>query len=82
MPGAVYVRSDNFASLRPGYWVIYAPGPFADGRAALRFCAERGRTTATTCIGRYLSKNAADFSLQCRPPATSPTGRCTRPGQQ
>ncbi|WAZ23004.1 protein kinase [Streptomyces cinnabarinus] len=82
VPGAVYVRSDNFASLRPGYWVIYAPGPFADGRAALRFCAERGRTTATTCIGRYLSKNAADFSLQCRPPATSPTGRCTRPGQQ
>ncbi|CCK28701.1 hypothetical protein BN159_4322 [Streptomyces davaonensis JCM 4913] len=79
VPGAVYVRSNNFASLRPGYWVIYAPGPFADGRAALRFCAERGRTTANTCIGRYLSKNAADFSLQCLPPATSPTGRCTRP---
>ena len=79
VPGAVYVRSDNFASLRPGFWVIYAPGPFANGRAALNFCRDRGRTSANTCMGRYLSKNAADFALQCRPPAAAPTGRCTRP---
>ncbi|GAB2954329.1 hypothetical protein GCM10023080_011430 [Streptomyces pseudoechinosporeus] len=79
IPGAIYVRSDNFASLRPGFWVIYAPGPFANGRAALTFCRERGRTTANTCMGRYLSKNASDFALQCRPPAANPTGRCTRP---
>ncbi|GAA2663049.1 hypothetical protein GCM10010307_82710 [Streptomyces vastus] len=79
VPEAVYVRSGNFASLRPGFWVIYAPGPFADGRAALTFCRERGRTTATTCLGRYLSKKASDFAFQCRPPATNPTGRCTRP---
>ncbi|AVH58894.1 MULTISPECIES: serine/threonine-protein kinase [Streptomyces] len=79
VPEARMVRSDKYASLRPGYWVIYAPGPFAGGRAALAFCAERGRTTANTCIGRYLSTNAADSVLQCRPPATAPTGRCTRP---
>ncbi|NGO48897.1 serine/threonine protein kinase, partial [Streptomyces sp. YC419] len=79
VPEAVYVRSDNFASLRPGFWVIYAPGPFANGRAALNFCRDRGRTSANTCMGRYLSKNAADFALQCRPPAADPTGRCTRP---
>ncbi|MGI5197969.1 serine/threonine-protein kinase [Streptomyces sp. CA-288835] len=78
VPEAVYVRSDNFASLRAGFWVIYAPGPFADGRAALNFCRDRGRTSANTCMGRYLSKNAADFALQCRPPAAAPTGRCTR----
>ncbi|MDO0930941.1 serine/threonine-protein kinase [Streptomyces sp. DG2A-72] len=78
VPEAVYVRSDDFASLRPGYWVFYAPGPFADGRAALSFCAERGRTTPNTCMGRYLSTSPADFALQCRPPETSPTGRCTR----
>ncbi|WP_369029531.1 serine/threonine-protein kinase [Streptomyces adonidis] len=78
VPEAVFLRSDDYASLRPGYWVIYAPGPFADGRAALAFCAERGRTTPNTCLGRYLSTSAADFALQCRPPATSPSGRCTR----
>ncbi|WP_221352844.1 serine/threonine-protein kinase [Streptomyces beigongshangae] len=79
VPEAVYLRSDDYASLRPGYWVIYAPGPFTDGRAALTFCDERGRTTRDTCIGRYLSTSAGDLGLQCSPPAASPKGRCTRP---
>ncbi|MFD2689260.1 serine/threonine-protein kinase [Streptomyces phyllanthi] len=78
VPEATYVRSDDYASLRAGYWVIYAPGPFTDGSAALAFCAERGRTTANSCIGRYLSDSSADSGLQCRPPASNPTGRCTR----
>ncbi|MFH0516138.1 serine/threonine-protein kinase [Streptomyces sp. M41] len=78
VPQAEVLRSGDHASLRPGYWVFYAPGPFADGRAALRFCAKHDRTTPATCIGRYLSPNAADYSLQCRPPASAPTGRCTR----
>ena len=78
MPEAVFVRSDTYASLRPGYWMIYAPGPFADGRAALAFCHERGRTTPDSCLGRYLSTSAADFADQCGPPAARPTGRCTR----
>ncbi|MEV0224776.1 serine/threonine-protein kinase [Streptomyces sp. NPDC050704] len=79
VPEARYVRSDDYASLRPGFWVFYAPGPFADGRAALAFCDERGRTTSTTCLGRYLSTAESDYALQCRPPAANPTGRCTRP---
>ncbi|MFJ5263436.1 serine/threonine-protein kinase [Streptomyces sp. NPDC088387] len=78
VPEAVYVRSDDYASLRPGFWVIYAPGPFADGRAALDHCAKLGRTSLNDCMGRYLSTNASDYDLQCRPPAASPTGRCTR----
>jgi hypothetical protein len=78
VPEAAYVRSDDYASLRPGFWVFYAPGPFTDGRAALSFCADRGRTTSTTCVGRYLSTASADYSLQCSPPAASPKGRCTR----
>ncbi|MDI9888089.1 serine/threonine-protein kinase [Streptomyces sp. HNM0645] len=78
VPEARYLRSDDYASLRPGYWVIYAEGPFDDGRAALRFCAERDRTTADSCLGRYLSPQAADSALQCRPPADNPSGRCGR----
>ncbi|GGV96803.1 hypothetical protein GCM10015535_66900 [Streptomyces gelaticus] len=78
VPEAEVLRSDDYASLRPGYWVFYAPGPFTDGRSALAFCAERGRTTANACIGRYLSTDSADDALQCRPPAGRPTGRCSR----
>ncbi|MVO89004.1 protein kinase [Streptomyces sp. p1417] len=79
VPEARYLHSDDYASLRPGFWVFYAPGPFADGGAALRFCAERGRTTDRACLGRYLSDSGADLPLQCKPPASSPVGRCTRP---
>lgn len=78
VPEAVYLRSDDYTSLKPGYWVIYAPGPFADGRDALDFCAERGRTSSNTCLGRYVSDSPDDFALQCRPPAADPTGRCSR----
>ncbi|MFF7160673.1 protein kinase [Streptomyces sp. NPDC008086] len=78
VPETAVLRSDDHASLRPGYWVFYAPGPFTDGRAALAFCAERGRTSPNTCIGRYVSTDATENALQCRPPVTAPTGRCTR----
>ncbi|MEU6275701.1 serine/threonine protein kinase, partial [Streptomyces populi] len=60
VPEALVLRSDDYASLRPGYWVIYAPGPFADSRAALAFCAERGRTTTASCIGRYIGAGSDD----------------------
>ncbi len=80
VPEARVLRSDDYASLRPGYWVVYAPGPFTDGRAALDYCARHGRTTANTCVGRYLSREASDATLLCRPPAANPTGRCTRGG--
>ncbi|MEV0437427.1 serine/threonine-protein kinase [Streptomyces spectabilis] len=77
VPEAQYLHSDAYASLRPGFWVFYAPGPFADGRAALRFCAERGRTSDNACIGRFLSRSSADLVFQCKPPLSSPRGRCT-----
>ncbi|GAA1508461.1 hypothetical protein GCM10009730_10600 [Streptomyces albidochromogenes] len=79
VPQATVLRSDDFASLRPGYWVIHAAGPFADGHAALSFCAARGRTTPDQCLGRWISDDAADRTYLCRPPASAPTGRCTRP---
>ncbi|MGG7612103.1 serine/threonine protein kinase, partial [Streptomyces sp. ZG43] len=78
VPEARYLRSDQYASLRPGYWVFYVPGPFDDGRAALRFCAGKGRTSGNECVGRYLSDDGADADAICHPPAASPKGRCTR----
>ncbi|WP_256968495.1 serine/threonine-protein kinase [Streptomyces sp. CS227] len=78
VPEARYLRSDDYASLRPGYWVFYVPGPFDDGRAALRFCAEKGRTSGNECVGRYLSDDGADATAICHPPAAAPKGRCTR----
>ncbi|MFG2296762.1 protein kinase [Streptomyces sp. NPDC048603] len=78
VPEAQLLRSRDHASLNPGYWVVYAPGPFSDGRAALAFCAQKGRTTADRCIGRYLSDDRADYAYQCTPPAGSPGGRCRR----
>ncbi|MFG2236394.1 protein kinase [Streptomyces sp. NPDC048723] len=76
VPEARVLRSRDYASLKPGYWVVYAPGPFADGRAAVTFCAQKGRTTANECIGRYLSDDQGDYAYQCTPPADSPGGRC------
>ncbi|MFF4422645.1 protein kinase [Streptomyces sp. NPDC001549] len=76
VPEARVLRSRDYASLKPGYWVVYAPGPFADGRAAVTFCAQKGRTTANECIGRYLSDDQGDYVYQCTPPADSPGGRC------
>ncbi|SFC73885.1 serine/threonine-protein kinase [Streptomyces aidingensis] len=77
VPEARVLRSDDFASLNPGFWVIYAPGPFPDGRAALDFCAGRGHTTANDCVGRYLSHDAGDRQYICFPDDRS-SPRCER----
>ncbi|OON77614.1 serine/threonine-protein kinase [Streptomyces tsukubensis] len=78
VPEAAFLRSDDYASLVPGYWVFYAPGPFGDGRAALDFCARHGLTTRNECLGRYLSDRGDDRVLQCGPPRSKPVGRCAR----
>ncbi|MFH8615733.1 serine/threonine-protein kinase [Streptomyces sp. NPDC017979] len=78
VPDVKYVRSDNYASLRPGYWIFYAPGPFKDGKAALTYCQDHGMPAANDCFGRFLSNRPADSTLQCRPPLNAPKGRCTR----
>ncbi|MFJ6698650.1 serine/threonine-protein kinase [Streptomyces sp. NPDC091272] len=79
VPQALVLRSSDYASLRPGYWVIYAPGPYRSGQAALANCALSGRLTANQCVGRWISHDAADRVYLCSPPASSPKGRCTRP---
>ncbi|MCK1796378.1 serine/threonine protein kinase [Streptomyces sp. XM4193] len=77
VPQAQVLRSDDHASLNPGYWVIYAPGPFSDGKAAVAFCASKGRTGSGDCVGRYLSDAAADRVYVCHPQGGG-SGRCTR----
>lgn len=79
VPQAEYLNTNSYASLRPGYWVIYYPGPFTDGTQPLTYCAAHGCGTRDLCIGRYLSNNPADFGYRCYPPAASPTGNCTHP---
>ncbi|MEV6778913.1 serine/threonine-protein kinase [Streptomyces syringium] len=83
IPEAVMLRSDDYASLNPGYWVFYAPGPFANGFEAVSWCAERGRITRNACVGRYVSHSAGDRDALCLPATgaagDSSSGRCTLP---
>src|SRR5262249_34679224 len=76
VPNVQVLNSAAYASLNPGYWVVYYPGPFANGVQALTFCAERNRPMRNECIGRFLSHSVFDHQDQCYPPATSPTGIC------
>lgn len=58
--------SSDFASLTPGYWVIYYPGHFTDGHQALETCRAHGRSKEQSCIGRYLSHVGQHRELVCR----------------
>jgi serine/threonine-protein kinase len=80
IPGAQYLDSSNYASLNPGYWVVYYAGSFSDGNQALRYCAAHGRTTRNQCVGRFLSTDIRDKSYMCFPPADSQATGCVRPG--
>jgi Protein kinase domain len=79
IPRAKVLNSFDYASLRPGYWVIYYAGSFTTGTQALAYCAAHGRTTSNQCIGRYLSHNPADYYYRCYPPATNSSAACFRP---
>ena len=61
-PDAVQIPSDEFASLRPGYWVSYV-GPFPDGDSVVAFCRENGLSVPQQCYGRFLSDDPADAAL-------------------
>ncbi|MCY3607934.1 MAG: fibronectin type III domain-containing protein [Acidimicrobiales bacterium] len=52
--------SDDFASLNPGYWVVYA-GPYATGAETRTACWwELGRRSGAECYGRRLSQDPSD----------------------
>lgn len=64
-PEAEVLDSNEYASLRPGYWVVYSRGPFPSAMAALAFCDDHGWTHRNQCLARFLSHNAADFQRWC-----------------
>ncbi|WP_026328271.1 serine/threonine-protein kinase [Streptomyces sulphureus] len=83
--GVRWVDSDDYASLRSGYWMLYRPGPsegggssFESGQAAADWCASSGLSTSNQCVGRYLSDDAADRVYVCSPDNSRGTGRCSR----
>lgn len=80
IPGARFLDSSNYASLNPGYWVVYYMGSFNDGNQALRYCAAHGRSARNQCVGRYLSHDIQDKSYICFPPADSQEAGCVRSG--
>jgi len=79
IPGAQYLASSDYASLRPGYWVIYYLGSFSDGTQAIEYCAAHGRTSADQCVGRFLSHDLRDKTYICFPPGGSQEKGCSRP---
>lgn len=75
---ARYLDSDNHASLKPGYWMFYVSG-FGSGSHAVAWCRTRGLDTNSSCVGRYVSDEAADRQYLCGPaPGGGTKGRCTR----
>ena len=57
------IRSDDFRSLNPGYWVVYA-GPFATAEESQHACwSDLNMRTASLCYGRRLSQNAEDVEI-------------------
>ena len=79
IPEAQYLASSDYASLNPGYWVIYYPGPFSDGTQAIEYCAAHGRTSTNQCVGRFLSHDLRDKTYICVPPGGSQEKSCSRP---
>lgn len=79
VPGAQYLDSSNYASLNPGYWVIYYQGTFTNGTQAVDYCAAHGLTTRNQCVGRFLSNDISDKQYICLPPGGPRETGCSRP---
>lgn len=82
IPGARYLDSSHYASLNPGYWVIYYLNSFSDGTQAVEYCAAHGRASTNQCVGRFLSHDLRDKIYICVPPGGSQEKTCSRPADQ
>ena len=65
VPEAKLLRSDDFGSYTPGYWVYYYDGGFDTGYAVLGFCDSRGRRTRHDCTGHFLTQKAREHTPIC-----------------
>lgn len=65
-PAAGILGSDDFASLRPGYWVVYLGG-YSTGDATVAECKRTGLALGSECYGRFLSFDPADEALIAPP---------------
>lgn len=54
VPGAVAARSDDWAGLRDGFWVLVDPGPFSSAEQVEAFCASAGFDGGGACLAREL----------------------------
>ncbi len=72
-------RSGDYASLSPGYRVLYYDGGFSDGHGPLEFCSEHGISSDDDCAGRFLSHRRADYVLNCHFSDPKGSARCSRP---
>lgn len=57
-PDAVATRSDDWSSLRDGFWVLVEPGPFASADDVRAFCAAVDHAGEGDCIPRELDGRA------------------------
>jgi hypothetical protein len=71
-------RSGDYASLAPGYRVLFYDGGFRDGHGPLQFCSEHGISSDDECAGRFLSHNHADYGLNCHFSDPKGAARCGR----
>jgi len=54
VPDAQLLNSDDYSSLRPGYYVVFE-GAYSSSDAALAECTAVGRSIPNSCYSRYLS---------------------------
>jgi hypothetical protein len=54
VPDAQLLNSDDYSSLRPGYYVVFE-GAYSSSDAALAECTAVGRSVPNSCYSRYLS---------------------------
>jgi eukaryotic-like serine/threonine-protein kinase len=78
VPQAQVLNSSDYASLRPGYWVVYYAGSFANGKEVLTYCAAHNRADSDRCVGRFISHDAADIIYICFPSASVSRSHCYR----
>lgn len=81
VPSASVLQSDDYPTMRPGYWVVYDAGSYSSGMDILNFCESRGIQMPDHCIGRLLLFDTAEDvnAIRCfRQPSGSLTDGCYR----